>query len=120
MSTGGRELVLRDGWEEWYAETEPLLTFIHIDYAAKVLPGAPDREGEPGATLYWTDGVTGQWAEHYKDAPTAVARLAALMRCAESGEFFRDGPDGFVRWSDNFFRQTVCTTPQPTIPGGVE
>lgn len=117
--TYGRELVpLATLMEPFFAETEPLLSYRHQGehyFEVQIFPGAPDREGEEGVMLYWHDGVTGEWAEHYSDLATAVARLAALIKCVETDEFFKDGPQGFVRWSDNFFTQTVRSAPQPNV-----
>lgn len=118
--TAGRELVVRETLLDFLDDSEPAIVFVHPEFAAKVIPGAPDRDGENGATLFWTDGVANDWAEHYSDLSTAVARFAVLLRCVENNEFFRDSAEGFVRWSDNFFQRTVSSTPQPTIPGGLD
>jgi hypothetical protein len=119
----GRDVAIRAGWQEWFGDTEPLLSFNGqedgLDYVVCVLPGAPDRGEEfYGFTLYWNDGVVNEWAEHFNDLGTAVARLAALVRGASRGQFFADGPIGFVRWSENFFRQTLAPAPKPITPGG--
>lgn len=49
-----------------------------------------DKEYE----LYWTDGVAGEWVEHYPLLSLAFVRLGALASCAE-----HDWDKGFA--SDN-------------------
>lgn len=111
--TTGRTLTITDAFFEWADETPPEVTLLRPGYLARVLPGAHDREGEDGFTLVWTDGVINWWAEHFSDLATAIARLAALERGVSQDEFFRDGPEGFVRWSENFFDRCIS---KPTIP----
>lgn len=106
----GRTETCNDAFGEWRRETPPILVLSHatadIDFEAAILPGGHNR-GENGATLYWFDGVVNEWAEWYSDLPTAMVRLAALLKCAEGIGTFRDQPEGFTRWADNFFERTV-------------
>jgi len=65
---------------------------------AVVLAGADDS-----GYLWWTDGQEGYncWCEHYATVSEAIARLAVLQNCAESGwhKWFDDTPKDF---SDKF------------------
>lgn len=110
---------LDDAFHEWKDGNPPVVaTVAHDEFSASVIPGSPlgdGRGGEDGAVLYWTDGVVNEWAEWYEAMPTAVARLAALVACADGEHFFKDGPDGFTRWSNNFFNQTVTDNPMPNF-----
>lgn len=116
----GRTVLRFDDVEAWRSEEPPALTYETRLFLAEIRQGAPDRELPEGATLWWTDGVANEWAEHYPDVPTAILRLAALIRCVEEDVFFKDQPEGFLRWSENFFNQTVSSTPQPNMTGGIE
>lgn len=110
----GRDLTVNLRFDEWRRETEPVFTYTQDSYQAAIMLGHPDTEGEDGATLWWTDYVTSEWGEWYGDVETALVRVAALIRCVDREEFFKDGPAGFTRWSENFFVQTVSNTPKPT------
>lgn len=107
MTVLGSEILTRDErWEQWLRETPPEITLEWHPFTAQILLGRFDREGEDGATLIWSDGPD-EWAEHYSDLATAVCRLAALIRVADEQVFFKNGAQDFVRWSENFFTQTV-------------
>lgn len=112
--TKGRE-ILASAWfdEEWLAQTTTVISYSNDEFAAKIALGAPDRDYEDGATLFWTDFVANDWTEHYSDLGTAVARLAVLIKSVEEGEYFSADAPGFVRWSDNLFTQTITRTPKP-------
>lgn len=107
----GRSLVLREGFMEWLDEQPPIIALNQPDYGAVIVAGSPDRDGDQGYTLTWHDGVINEWAEHFTDLATAIARLAALERGVQRQDFFRDGPEYFVRWSENFFNQTIRVAP---------
>lgn len=116
----GRQVVVRpEQYQAWLEETPPDIVLDHMEFTACLYPGAPDREGEDGVTIVWSDKSANDWAEHYSDLPTAVARLAALIRSVETYTGFRDGPEGFVRWSEIFLGRACSPTPQPEIPSGL-
>jgi hypothetical protein len=117
-----RSVLIRDTFATWLRDEEPVLS---CSLTPDLLPWPVPtlhvtiRRGRPemfddydGATMHVTDGDT-EWAEYYESVAVAVARLAALVKCVEDGEHFKDGPGGFVRWADNFFTQTTSEVPHP-------
>jgi hypothetical protein len=111
----GRSLILQEGFLEWLSEQPPIIVLHQSDYEATIVAGSPDRDGDRGYTLTWHDGVINEWAEHFTDLATALARLAALERAVQRQQFFRDGPEYFVRWSENFFNQSVSDPNLPVV-----
>ena len=105
----GRDVAIKEGFLDWRLETPPVLTFSAPEgYIVHVYPGAPDRnEQHYGFTVWWADGELHEWAEHYSDLGTSIARVAAIARGANEDLQFADGPIYFTRWSENFFRQTL-------------
>jgi hypothetical protein len=105
----GRDVAIKPGFEEWRLEQPALLQFTGPEgYFVHIYEGAPDRdEHHYGFTMYWHDGVANEWAEHFNDLGTTIARVAALAHGAARDMMFKDGPVYFTRWSDNFFRQTL-------------
>lgn len=108
------ELVITGTFHDWKSQQPEAVVHKDDEFEAHVIPGYPGMEGDGGAVLWWTDHVINEWAEWFPDFPTALVRLAALIRCVETEEFFKDGPGGFVRWSENFFTQTV-SAPRPSL-----
>lgn len=110
----GRDVAIQEGFVEWTQSGPTVLCMDGDGFRATIYPGAPDRgEQNYGYTLHWEDQVINEWAEHYSDLGTTIARLAALVRGAEEEAMFQDGPIGFVRWSENFFRQTITPSRLP-------
>lgn len=95
-----------DRWDEWFSETPADVSIEGPAFEALVIPGRYDQAGEYGATLWWRNSH-GDWAEHYSDSATALARLAVLIRAQQTGKLFADSAHGFVRWSDHLFNQSL-------------
>lgn len=58
--------------------------------------------------LRWTDGIN-EWTEHYFELSTALARLAALVKCGEEdwSAFFAHDEAEFSTQADSFFDQVI-------------
>lgn len=106
MTTLPKMIVPDERFETWRAEQAPVLVMDCGIMAGDVLPGEP-MDKEHGAVLYLTDGEDCS-AEWFADVSTAVVRLACVMRAAEHDSELRHGdPEGFIRWSEQLFDQTV-------------
>jgi hypothetical protein len=57
-----------------------------------------DEAGKGSVAIEWNDGVVNGWTEVYEDMATALLRLAALAKCAESGwdKMFAQGDGDFA------------------------
>lgn len=91
--SAGRTLTT-GGFMEWWDTSTRILSLRRDDYGAEVLAGAPDTP--EGFTLYWTDYVANDWAEHFSDLATALARLACLERGSATEAFFTYDPEEFA------------------------
>lgn len=122
MSEGKELNPGREDFIAWNAESPALMTLIVPDLGSaqsqfQLFSGAPHTEA--GVTLHWTDLIVNEWAEWYSDMGTALARMACLARSCDQGWdlYFNDGPEGFVRWSENLFNQALCNTTRLPGPG---
>lgn len=119
MSEGKELHPGRQDFIDWQAEAPPLFQFIlpvegSPSSEVTIYAGGPHTES--GVTLHWHDLVINEWAEWYSDMGTALVRMACLARsCDHDWDlFFNDGPEGFVRWSENLFNQALTKPRLPT------
>jgi len=65
---------------------------------------------DEGFDLRWNDGVANEWSEEFDDLSTALARLAVLMRCGETGwsTGFAQTPKYFADHADAFFKEVTA------------
>ena len=112
----GSTVPITDEFTAWREETNPFFELapppVPLTFEAVILEGGFGR-GEQGATLYWRDEVVNEWAEWFPDLATALCRMAALVRASETIGMFAHGPEGFTRWSEQFFDRTVMGSMLP-------
>ena len=70
------------------------LTIEHADYKAEVWE-LVDSECGKMFVLWCTDYVANSWEEMFDSLPVAIARLASLVKCNESGDGFKYEPQEF-------------------------
>jgi hypothetical protein len=70
------------------------LTLKRRDYKAEVWE-LVDSECGKKFVLWWTDYVANSWEEMFDSLPVAIARLASLVKCGESDQFFKYEPQEF-------------------------
>lgn len=58
--------------------------------------------------IRWTDGIN-EWTENFLELSTALARLAALVKCGEEdwSAFFAHDEAEFSNQADSFFDQVI-------------
>lgn len=125
MSEGKEMHPGREDFAKWLEEAPPVFQFV-IPFEGSgsnpsevtIYSGGPHTEG--GVTLHWHDFVINEWAEWYSDLGTALVRAACLARSCDNDWdlFFNDGPEGFVRWSENLFNQALTKPRLPAPPAG--
>lgn len=70
------------------------LILKQTDYKAEVWE-LVDSECGKRFVLWWTDYVANSWEEMFDSLPVAIARLASLVKCGESDQFFKYEPQEF-------------------------